>query len=134
MSPPWGVSTAKQLATLSLKEAVDGDGFGNGAVSQLTNGPGAFPSSVPCSLGSTEGNVHSSAPVWFTFPMRDQGCVFNQLYTVDKLCIWKGIGVTEASLSYLNPISNIDMPTEIRPWSTFLAFSVAVNFPGGNSE
>ena len=111
-----------------------GDGFGNGAVGQLTNGPGTFLSSVPCSLGSAAGNVRSSAPGWFTFSMGDQGCVFNQLYTVDKLCIWNGTGITEASLSYLNPVSNIDMPTEIRPWSTFLAFNVAVIFPGGSPE
>jgi len=124
----------KQHRTLSLNKAVHRDGFGSGAGSLLTDGPGAVLSSVPCSLGSTAGNIRSAAPIWSPFPTQDQGSLFDQLYIVDKLCIWKGIGMPEASLPYLNPVSNIDTPAEIRPWSTFLAFAVAMILPDGSSE
>lgn len=85
----------KRVPSLSLEEVVDGDGAGSGAVSRLPDGPGAPLSAMIAAWGAPWA---ARALLLLEVPL-PQGCVFHQLYAAEKLCVWKGIGITEALLS-----------------------------------
>lgn len=92
-SPSWGVGRVKQVPTWSLEEAVDRDGFG---CEPAHPGSGCLSRLRALQLGERR----RQDPLFCSRRVHlPQECVFHQLYTAEKLCIWKEIGITKASLS-----------------------------------